>query len=114
MLVGIHYQITDRSGRASFLTIYPGWYPGRAVHIHFKVRTPAGSASAAEFTSQVYFDDHLTDRVHAATPYVTTRAGRQRNAGDRIFGRGGDQLMLAATPAGEGYEASFALGLQIG
>lgn len=108
------HQITDRAGRATFLTIYPGWYPGRAVHIHFKVRTPTGSARAAEFTSQVYFDDDFTDRVHAAAPYSTRGTGRTRNSGDRIFGRGGDQLMLAVTPLGQGYEATFALGLQLG
>src|SRR5581483_5836854 len=33
------YQMTDANGAAQFTTIYPGWYPGRAVHIHFKIRT---------------------------------------------------------------------------
>src|SRR5437868_5490382 len=32
------YQYTDTNGKASFTTIYPGWYSGRAVHIHVKVR----------------------------------------------------------------------------
>jgi len=108
------YQITDRNGGATFRTIYPGWYPGRAVHIHFTVRTPAGSARASEFTSQVYFDDTLTDRVHAAAPYASKGAGRERTASDGIFRRGGDQLMLAPEPAGDGYAAAFALGLKLG
>src|SRR3954469_12948146 len=30
------YQHTDASGRARIVTVYPGWYQGRAVHIHFK------------------------------------------------------------------------------
>lgn len=107
------HQLTDRTGRASFRTTYPGWYPGRAVHIHFKVRTSAGPARASEFTSQVYFDDDLTDRVHAAAPYLTKGAGRRRNTDDRIFGRDGEQLLLTARPAGNGYEAAFALGLQL-
>lgn len=107
------HQVTDKTGRAAFATIYPGWYPGRAVHIHFKIRTPAGSTRASEFTSQVYFDDALTDRVHAAAPYSTKGAGRTRNAGDRIFGRDGEQLLLTTRPVGDGFEASFAVGLQL-
>ena len=39
------YQITDATGKVRFTTIYPGWYTGRAVHIHFKARTnPDGAA----------------------------------------------------------------------
>src|SRR3989442_1083318 len=33
------YQVTDAAGTVRFLTIYPGWYPVRTVHIHFKIRT---------------------------------------------------------------------------
>src|SRR5262249_47377991 len=39
------YQVTDSSGAVQFTTIYPGWYRGRTVHIHFKVRTYAASGS---------------------------------------------------------------------
>src|SRR5204863_7919560 len=56
------YQVTDANGRVQFTTIYPGWYQGRAVHIHFKIRTDAGSASTYDFTSQFFFDDDLTDQ----------------------------------------------------
>ena len=59
------HQVTDAKGNVQFTTIYPGWYPGRAVHVHFKVRTAASSSPAYEFTSQFYFDERLTDRVHA-------------------------------------------------
>ena len=107
------YQVTDEAGRVSFRTIYPGWYPGRAVHIHFKVRTPAGSPRAAEFTSQVYFDDLLTDQVHTGQPYATKTGQRQQNAADRIFQSGGDQLMLPVSPVAGGYQGTFSLGLQL-
>jgi protocatechuate 3,4-dioxygenase beta subunit len=107
-------QKTDHEGRATFRTIYPGWYPGRTVHIHFKLRTPPGAGPAAEFTSQVYFDDALTDRVHAAPPYSGRGQGRTRNAADRIFRSGGDQLLLAPRAVADGYEATFAVGLQLG
>ena len=61
-------QTTDTAGLARFTTIYPGAYAGRAVHIHFKVRTGAATARGHEFTSQIYFDDALTDQVHALEP----------------------------------------------
>src|SRR5581483_2300256 len=47
------YQVTDATGKAEFLTIYPGWYPGRTVHIHFKIRTDFQSPRGHEFTSQL-------------------------------------------------------------
>ncbi|HXV80553.1 MAG TPA: intradiol ring-cleavage dioxygenase, partial [Candidatus Binatia bacterium] len=58
------YQTTDGNGVAEFVTIYPGWYPGRAVHIHFKIRHDPASHRALEFTSQLYFDESITDEVH--------------------------------------------------
>src|SRR5262249_46541656 len=51
------YQLTDSRGEARFLTIYPGWYQGRTVHIHVKVRTAPQAKRSFEFTSQMYFDD---------------------------------------------------------
>ena len=44
------YQVTNTGGSAEFLTIYPGWYPGRAVHIHFKVRNDPASRQGSQAT----------------------------------------------------------------
>lgn len=112
------FQLTDAKGQARFTTIYPGWYQGRAVHIHFKVRTPATQAQLAgastwEFTSQLFFDDALTDRVFAAAPYAGKGARDRRNADDGIYREGGSQLMLAVAPNGTGQRASFDLGLDL-
>jgi protocatechuate 3,4-dioxygenase beta subunit len=108
------YQLTDKAGEARFQTIYPGWYSGRTVHIHFKIRTDPGAARGHEFTSQLYFDDALTTRVFERMPYAGKKGRRDRNEDDRIFGRGGDQLILAPTAAGDGYAARFEVGLQLG
>lgn len=107
------YQITDAHGSARFVTVYPGWYPGRTVHIHFKIRTAPVAQRNFEFTSQLYFDDLLTDRVHTAPPYASKGPRTSRNQHDWIFRRGGDQLMLAPTTSADGYAASFAIGLQL-
>ena len=50
------FQTTDADGMVEFITVYPGWYTGRAVHIHFKVRT-----DGLEFTSQMFFTDAMND-----------------------------------------------------
>ena len=107
------YQLTDEHGVARFTTIYPGWYRGRAVHIHFKIRTEVAQGSAYEFTSQLYFDDPLTDQVHAQPPYAARGVRRTRNSNDGIFRRTGDQLMLAISPGSEGYQATFGIGLDL-
>ncbi|HEY0527972.1 MAG TPA: intradiol ring-cleavage dioxygenase [Gemmatimonadaceae bacterium] len=79
------YQITDANGTAQFETIYPGWYRGRAVHIHFKLRLFAGSTKTYEFTSQFFADDTLTDSVYTQSPYNTRGARTTRNAQDGIY-----------------------------
>ena len=109
------YQVTDAEGLARFTTIYPGAYSGRAVHIHFKVRAAAGGGRVHDFTSQLFFDDALTDRVHAQAPYASRGARRLPNARDGIYRSAGAQLVLAVTPepSGPGYAASFDLALQI-
>lgn len=107
------YQKTNAGGVAEFLTIYPGWYPGRTVHLHFKVRTSL-ARDAQEFTSQLYFDDALTDQVFTRAPYGGRGRRAVTNANDGLYRRGGDQLMLALTPQGEGYAGRFALALRMG
>jgi protocatechuate 3,4-dioxygenase beta subunit len=107
------YQVTDAKGTVEFVTIYPGWYPGRTVHIHFKIRTDSASQRSYEFTSQLYFDDSLTDLVHAQDPYATQGQRTQRNAQDGIFREGGEELMLKLTKEAKGYVGTFDIGLQI-
>jgi protocatechuate 3,4-dioxygenase beta subunit len=104
------YQVTDASGSASFTTIYPGGYPGRAVHVHFKIREPA--RPGFEYTSQLYFDDATTDAVHARAPYAAHAQRALRNAEDALFAQGGTQLVLALQPETEGYAATFDLALK--
>jgi len=107
------YQLTDAKGEARFLTIYPGWYEGRTVHIHVKVRTAPRDRRGYEFTSQMYFDDAFTDRVYTAAPYSARGPRTARNQDDRIFRRGGGQLILDPAQADGGYAATFAVGLQM-
>lgn len=106
------HQVSDAGGAARFTTVYPGWYPGRTVHIHFKIRTDPASSRGTEFTSQLYFDAAFTDGVYAAAPYVGRGARTTRNEADGIFRRGGKELILDVTPNRAGYASTFEIGLQ--
>ena len=102
------YQNTDASGSAKFTTVYPGWYPGRAVHIHFKIRPTA----ASEFTSQLFFDDALSMQVFAQAPYSQKGTqGMTRNSSDGIYQQSGGKLLLTVTKSGDAYSANFQIGL---
>jgi protocatechuate 3,4-dioxygenase beta subunit len=105
------HQVTDANGAVRFTTIYPGWYPGRAVHIHFKVRMLTGPALGNEFTSQLYFDEAVTDSVVARAPY-SVRGQRTRNSGDGLYRRNGSRLMLTLTESGSGYAGEFHVGMK--
>ncbi len=76
-------QKTDANGLAVFTTIYPGWYQGRAVHIHVKVHVGGNVVH----TGQLFFSDALTDAVYKTAPYaargapdMTKRAGHRSSS----------------------------------
>ena len=107
------YQVTDDDGVARFTTVFPGWYQGRTVHVHFKIRSEPEADPGFEFTSQLYFDDELTDQIHALDPYAEKGRRTRRNAGDGIYARGGSQLTLDTTRQGDGLAATFEIALQL-
>ncbi|MGE3238009.1 MAG: intradiol ring-cleavage dioxygenase [Thermoleophilia bacterium] len=106
------YQVTGDDGVATFTTVYPGWYRGRAIHIHFKVRVLNGATEAYEFTSQLFFDDALSDVVMAQPAYAGRGARDTRNAQDGIYGADGAALTPALTgDVDAGYAATLTVGL---
>jgi protocatechuate 3,4-dioxygenase beta subunit len=108
------YQRSDGNGVVSFTTIYPGWYPQRTPHIHYKLRLPRASGQVHEFTSQLYFDEGLSDRVYAKPPYATRGKRTVSNLSDRIYNQsGGRQSMLAVIPARDGYTATFDVAMDL-
>ena len=96
-------QVTDANGIAIFHTIYPGWYQGRTVHVHVKIRL----ANQAVLTSQLYFDDAVSDEVLGLVePYNGRPARGTRNANDGIFS---PSLLLALAPHGGGVAGTFTI-----
>ena len=90
--------------------MYPGWYQGRAVHIHVKVHLGGNVVH----TGQFFFKDTLTDAVYKQSPY-NARGGRDtRNAADSIYRNGGSRSMLKVTKTASGYRAGITMGVHRG
>ena len=105
-------QATDARGAANFTTIFPGWYSGRAVHIHFKVRVFSGSSTTYEFNSQLFFDPSTTNEIYATSAYSSRGTQNVANSADNIYGSDGAKLLVALSPNGSGgYDGTFVIGL---
>ncbi|MGW3664763.1 intradiol ring-cleavage dioxygenase [Streptomyces sp. NPDC005141] len=99
-------QLTDSAGVAEFTTVYPGWYVGRALHIHIKTHA-GGTVSNGTYhgghvshTGQLYFPEAYNTRIAALTPYRNNTATRTLNARDGIYRNGGSSTLLSVTQAG--------------
>ena len=110
------YQVTDAAGRVSFTTIYPGWYPGRTIHIHVKARRfDATRRATGEYTTQVYFDERTNDAVMALPPYARRGRRTTTNARDGVYGNASN-LIVSTAPRPEnapGLTGAVTLGLDI-
>ena len=130
-------QPTGADGLAEFLTIYPGWYSGRTVHIHMKVfaggtpeildlATPAAPDAGSyegghvAHTGQLFFDDAISDEVYAGAAAYAGRddAQRPRNEDDNILGDRLDEpgFLVALEPLGadalvDGYLGTITIGV---
>ena len=89
-------QVTNADGIAEFVTVYPGWYRGRTVHIHSKVHLD----DSTMLTTQLFFDDDFTERVYAQEPYASDSGRDTFNDGDNIFD---DALLLTLSQNGDEY-----------
>jgi len=84
--------------------VYPGWYRGRTVHIHLKVHIDRSTV----LTTQLYFDEALTDEIFSTVEPYTEHSGRDtRNDTDSIHDPTGttvtarqDDRVLAAVNVG--------------
>lgn len=88
-------QITDAEGKAHFSTIFPGWYTGRTIHIHFTVRVNEREA----ITSQLYFGDALSDEIMAQGAYASRGPRDTVNDSDFIYLFGGSPAEITFSTA---------------
>lgn len=103
------HQITDDEGKVEFTTIYPGWYPGRATHIHFKVR----DGDVTYVTSQMYFPDDINAAAQTGEPYDARGSAATTNDSDGIFRSTTniEALVAEASADGDGYVATLTIGI---
>jgi protocatechuate 3,4-dioxygenase beta subunit len=96
-------QHTDERGIVAFATIYPGWYPGRTTHIHFKAFPDDGSS----LTGQLFFPDDLSEHLFTTVAPYNDRRGRRNtlNKDDRIALDAGTPAQAALRENGTAYEA---------
>jgi protocatechuate 3,4-dioxygenase beta subunit len=75
--------VSDAAGVVSFRSIFPGWYNGRDLHVHLMVLKRGSRAGSRRpyrggdhlYTTQLYFEPALIDRVHKASePYLRRTA----------------------------------------
>jgi protocatechuate 3,4-dioxygenase beta subunit len=74
-------QVTNGDGIVEFTTVYPGWYPGRTVHIHAKVHLDKQTV----LTTQLYFDDSVSAKVFLDDPYPGESNRDGFNASDGLY-----------------------------
>jgi protocatechuate 3,4-dioxygenase beta subunit len=101
-------QFADDRGVVEFATVYPGWYPGRTPHIHFKIFV----AETTVLVGQLFFPDEVSDRIYAMVAPYTQRSGRDTfNAGDGIARRAGAASVAEVEELPESYLAQMIIGI---
>jgi protocatechuate 3,4-dioxygenase beta subunit len=96
-------------GHAGRVAIYPGWYSGRAPHIHLKVHVGGGVVH----TGQLFFDDVLSDAVYRSAHYAAHGHADTSDAADSIYRQaGGARAKLAVTRAAGGYVGAIRLAVR--
>lgn len=107
------YQTSDANGLVKFTTIYPGWYSGRATHIHFEVFING----VLKKTGQMAFSETVSNEVHVSSLYAAHGKNTTSNMGDGIFGNSAadlanETLSLVGSVAA-GYTGAYTIGLAL-
>lgn len=103
-------QPVDGNGVARFTTIYPGWYQGRATHIHIEVMIGTRSIK----TTQLAFPEEINSTVYASGVYASKGANPTKNSNDNVFSDGvtSEMASVAGNTTG-GYAATFTVGVAV-
>jgi protocatechuate 3,4-dioxygenase beta subunit len=103
-------QITGADGFAEFMTVFPGWYPGRANHMHLKVRFD----QSTYITSQLFFPQEIGDLVQTTLdPYRSRGANPTKNTNDGTFNSVANKsaVMVSMAPDGSSYVGTVTFGI---
>jgi len=107
------YQLTDSAGLAKFVTIYPGWYSGRATHIHIEVYVN----NVMKKTTQICFSEATNNTVYASTLYASHGSNTTTNEADGILGNSmtdlANETVSLTGSVAEGYTGSYTIGITL-
>jgi len=107
------YQLTDSTGVAKFSTIYPGWYSGRATHIHIEVFVNG----VMKKTTQICFSESINSVVYASSLYSSHGVNPLTNEADGILGNSltdlANETVSLTGSVAEGYSGSYTIGIQL-
>ncbi|MDW8852353.1 intradiol ring-cleavage dioxygenase [Flavobacterium sp. MMLR14_040] len=97
-------QTSDANGEVSFISIFPGWYQGRAPHIHVEVLSASGSSL---LVTQIAFPENVTNEVYSSTNYASHGQADTSNTSDNIFADSlSDELASLTGNLADGYTLS--------
>ncbi len=103
-------QTTDANGQVVFTTIYPGWYQGRATHIHVEVKTGGVSRKV----TQMAFAEAVNSAVYASSVYASRGGNPTANAADGIFSDSlASELVTPVGSVASGYTATFQVAIAV-
>jgi protocatechuate 3,4-dioxygenase beta subunit len=101
-------QTTNSNGEVTFTTIYPGWYQGRATHIHVEVTINGVSRKV----TQIAFPESMNNAVHTSGAYASRGTNPMTNLADGIFADSlSSELITPSGDATNGYTATFQVGI---
>jgi len=88
-------QVTDSNGQVGFTSIFPGWYSGRAPHIHVHIYNSSGNSL---LVTQIAFPTAVCNTVYTtATQYYTRGTQDTSNASDNVFSDSVENEMSVVT-----------------
>ena len=103
-------QTTNSNGEVTFTTIYPGWYQGRATHIHVEVTINGVSRKV----TQMAFPESVNNAVHSSGVYASRGNNPMTNLSDGIFADSlASELVTPTGSAASGYTATFQVGISV-
>ncbi len=101
-------QFADANGIAEFETVYPGWYPGRTTHIHFKVFLDETNV----LTGQLFFPEDVNNDVYATVVAYARDAQRATfNVNDGIANQAGQTSVATMGEGNTGMVAALIIGV---
>ncbi|QNF32111.1 intradiol ring-cleavage dioxygenase [Adhaeribacter swui] len=111
-LQSVHFlrgrQVTDANGLVTFTTIFPGWYNGRATHIHVHIYNASGTSLKV---TQIAFPEGSNSALVAVNGYKKGLSGYTYNAKDNVFSddTAGVEIATVTGNTTDGFELAIKL-----